>query len=132
MPDDKASQTPTSDAEVRRISMVVRARWDHNRYAAWLDDRSPHYGDADHFVRLVLEAAGYFPGPVEIECAGRWRLNDLLVEVPAGAPLLISAADEIERLRAVVDQWGFLLSMKRRDVEDVKLGRGIHGVRRAR
>jgi hypothetical protein len=53
---DHSPNTTSADAYVSRIAQVVQRRWDHNRCAPWLDDRSPHYGDVEHFVWLVLEA----------------------------------------------------------------------------
>jgi hypothetical protein len=51
---DVAESAGEVGVDAAKIAHVVRRRWDHNRYAPWLDERSPHYGDAEHFVRLVL------------------------------------------------------------------------------
>lgn len=49
-----------SDAEIRAIANEA-CRYDNSRYQPWSDSRSPHYGDAEHFVRRVLAALASRP-----------------------------------------------------------------------
>lgn len=71
MPADR--DDPPAEA-VEAAGSWVRRKWDHNKYAAWLDTRSPNYGDAEHFIRLVFSSAHTLPA------AARWRLIGWLAE----------------------------------------------------